>query len=89
VKDSRIPREYVALSGDSKVTLPYDLSKPETRPYRLVVFTDEETGLWIAELARESEVEPSLVAHRILKHARDAATVSPESERRQHDRRSA
>jgi hypothetical protein len=74
----------------ASVTLPYDFSKPETRPFRLVIYTDEETGLWLNELASQSGVEPSLVGHRILKHARDAAQAGPEGERRQNaDRRSA
>ena len=72
------------------MTIPFDLSKPEIRPFRLPIFTDDETGQWIADLAKTNGIEPSLVAHRILRAARDAAQApAPEGERRQSERRSA
>jgi hypothetical protein len=68
------------------VTLPIDISKPESRPFRLAVFTDEDTGEWVTDLARQGGIEPSLVCHRILRSARENA-ARQDGERRTTDRR--
>lgn len=71
-----------------------DLSKPDSRPYKVTFFTDADTGRWLEELAGENTPDNrgyrSLVCHRIMKAAREAnGTPAPEGERRNGERRSA
>jgi hypothetical protein len=71
------------------MTLPYDSTKPETRPNRVVFYTDDATNTWLNEQSESTDLELSLICHRIVKQARESAASPRESERRQADRRSA
>lgn len=65
---------------------PLDLTKPETRPVRVVFYTDEDTSKWLETMSTDNEIELSLICHRIIRQTRDTATPS-DGERRATERR--
>jgi hypothetical protein len=70
--------------GRQPVTIPLDLSPTESRPVKVVFFTDEATGAWLEDFGGDR----SLIVHRIVKAAREVA-VAPvgEDKRTGEDRR--
>jgi hypothetical protein len=73
--------------GRQPVTAHLDLTPPESRPVKVVFFTDEVTGAWLEEYGRDS----SLICHRIVRAAREAAVQTPRTDdkRTGEDRRKA
>jgi hypothetical protein len=51
------------------VTLPFDTTKPESRPEPITFFTDEETANRLNELKDSTGLDRSLIVHRIVKRA--------------------
>ena len=43
------------------MTLSFDLSKPETRPIRVLLYTHAETALWVHKQANRTELGMSLL----------------------------
>jgi hypothetical protein len=73
--------------GRQTVTVPLDLSPPEPRPVKKVFFTDEGTAAWLDEMFAQRD--QSLIIHRIVKAAKEAAMapVVGEDKRTGEDRR--
>lgn len=71
------------------MALPFSVEKPDPRNVRVVFYTDEETAGWIEGVAKEHDLEVSLVCHRIVTSAKGQAGGPTERERRQGDRRKA
>lgn len=71
------------------MTIPFDVTKPEARPEKITFFTDEDTGLWLDEMAKGHDLERSLVVHRIVKQARESASPTDGDKRTGEDRRKA
>lgn len=71
------------------MTLPFDPTKPESRPVPITFLTDEETARWLEAQDAETELGKSLICHRIVKQAREASQARTDGERRGVDRRKA
>jgi hypothetical protein len=71
---------HLSVYGPNKglqVTLPFDTSKPEARPNRVVFWTDDETHQWLANQATEYDLDLSLLLHRIVKATRQSTGDAP------------
>lgn len=80
-----IPPPYRDASN-KPMSLPFNPTKPEKRPIRVVFWTDAVNSEWLEDMAANHELELSLVCHRIVEQARQSASP-PEGERRGGDRR--
>lgn len=51
------------------MSLPFDPTPPQKRPVAVTFFTDERTASRLDELAEETNLDRSLIVHRIVKQA--------------------
>jgi hypothetical protein len=73
------------------MSVPLDLSKPETRrPWPVSFTTDQENYDWLIGMEAETKQSRSWIMHRLLTNARQNIGIATvEGERRQGERRSA
>jgi hypothetical protein len=69
------------------VTIPFDITKPEIRRVPVTFNTDETTAEWLQKMMQETGLDRSLIVHRIVKEAKDSASLPEGDKRTGEDRR--
>ncbi len=68
-----MPEHRTSPDEGNRDALPFDVTPPEVRPVPVTFFTDEKTGERLDALKEETGLDRSLIVHRIVKRALEAA----------------